>query len=198
MSAYYLICTTEKVQNSNITMPNGKSIPLELWGKQKELGQSPLLPIYFYEDRKNYFYFLSIESLTWHALMHETDEKDENGDPIYLLRFPTEQEEQADGVYKRLYQWIKAELQAGNQISLCQLTLCNHENKELEEATRERYNSLYQKEFVSIDKLLQDDSEQDFTYNTEYEFFLQTRHTKQNSIKKEIQNKQKESKRVCR
>ena len=104
MSVYFLIKTERQPSGLNIT----DNLRLEILSKN-------LLPKFFTDAGKSYFYFLDGE------LNYRLISEPKNGasmDEVFNYKFQTERNEK----FKAVLQWISAEVRAGNRVSVIRYT----------------------------------------------------------------------------
>ena len=113
MSVYFLIKTERQPSGLNIT----DNLRLEILSKN-------LLPKFFTDAGKSYFYFLDGE------LNYRLISEPKNGasmDEVFNYKFQTERNEK----FKAVLQWISAEVRAGNRVSVIrQIETANDEECE--------------------------------------------------------------------
>lgn len=146
MSVYFLIKTERQPSGLNIT----DNLRLEILSKN-------LLPKFFTDAGKSYFYFLDGE------LNYRLISEPKNGasmDEVFNYKFQTERNEK----FKAVLQWISAEVRAGNRVSVIrQIETANDEECE-------EYNSVYETKSISLESISKLCTDIAFDFNTEYIF----------------------------
>jgi hypothetical protein len=148
MSVFYIICAANEPKKLEISLKNETL-------RFQELHKS-LLPDFYFDVNKKYFYFLDGE-INFKFLK----EPNQNStiDDVFIYKF----QEECNERFKAIFDWFSTEITLGNSVSLIRQIETENKDEFLQ------YNTVYENRSLSLSKCLDSSSNFEFEFNVEYE-----------------------------